>query len=64
MTYKKIANLTDQELNEEIAIQEKGITEKRVFTRIRINNLLNESVRRYEFKIAVAKAELRGMEKD
>ena len=58
MAYKKIANLTDTELDEQIVIQEQGIANKQICSPIRLNNLLNERIRRCELKIAIAKAEL------
>lgn len=61
MAYKKTANLTDSELDEQIAIQKQGIAEKRICSPIRLNNLLNERIRRSETKIALAKAELNQM---
>jgi hypothetical protein len=61
MAYKKTANLNDSELDEQIAIQEQGIADKRICTPIRLNNLLDERIRRCELKIAIAKAELNQM---
>ena len=45
MAYKKTANLTDSELDEQVAIQEQGIADKRICTPIRLNNLLDERIR-------------------
>ena len=61
MAYKKIASLTDLELDEQIAAQEQGIANKQICSPIRLNNLLNERIRRCELKIAVIRAELKGM---
>lgn len=61
MAYKKIADLSDSELDEQIAAQEEGIRNKQIHSSGRLNNLLNERIRRCEFKIALLKAELKGM---
>lgn len=61
MAYKRLANLTDDELNEQIVIQEQGINNKEIFSSIRLRNLLTERIRRYDLKLAMLKAELNGM---
>ena len=63
MTYTKTANLTDAELDKQIAIQEQGIADKRICTPTRLNNLLGERIRRCETKIAITQAELNQMTK-
>jgi len=61
MAYKKTANLTDSELDEQIAIQKQGIANKQICSPVRLNNLLDERIQRSQSKIALAKAELNQM---
>jgi len=61
MGYKKTSDLSDFELNEQIVIQKQGIANRQICSPVRLNNLLDERIRRNEAKIALVNAELNQM---
>lgn len=61
MAYRKTADLSDKELDEQIAIEKQGIDNKQICSPVRFNNLLDERIRRTQSKIVLAKAELNQM---
>lgn len=58
MAYRKTADLTDSELDEQIGIERQEIEDKKICSPVRFNNLLDERIRRSQSKIAVMRAEL------
>jgi len=58
MAYKKLADLTDNELDLQITAEKQGIEAKQICSPRHLNNLLDERIRRSHFKIVVLAAQL------